>query len=198
MLSAIILAAGESIRMGVPKALVQFDGKSFLETVISNYEDAGIENIFVILGCEATEIIENINLSSVQVVINEQYTLGQFSSFQAGVRKVGENSAGTFLSLVDQPQIGFKVIKEVKAAFETDPDNLIIPTFRGKRGHPPIFPELLFPGILSASPASTASSVIHNHVEKVCEIEVDDESILWNINTKDELAVVQKQYLFNN
>ncbi|MFQ5750713.1 MAG: NTP transferase domain-containing protein [bacterium] len=194
MLAVIILAAGESTRMGKPKALVKFREQSFLETVISNFHKAGVEQILVVLGFAANQIFATMKMHPMQVVINKKYPLGQFSSFQTGVQKLGSNIDGTFLSLVDQPQIGVHVINKMVKAFQNNSDKIILPVYRGKRGHPAIFPKTFFPKILSSPATNSAADLIHKHPKQIYEMEVDDECILWNINTKQDLEAVRKKF----
>lgn len=187
MLAAIILAAGKSTRMGEPKALVRFRKKSFLETIVENFKNAGIENVLTVLGHAATDISKELNLSSKNFVVNSNYQLGQFSSFQTGVRNLPSEAVGTFLVLVDQPQIDTKLIKEIQAAFLGHSEQIVIPTCKGKRGHPPIFPRAFFPEILGMASSQTAADFIHRHADDIFEVEVGNERILWNINTKQDL-----------
>ncbi|MFQ5823932.1 MAG: NTP transferase domain-containing protein [bacterium] len=193
MISAIILAAGASTRMGKPKALVKFKEKTFLETVIDNFQKAGIEKIIVVLGHAVEEIATKLKLPSDLYVLNEKYTLGQFSSFQTGVKYLEPDIAGTFLALVDQPQIGETVLTKLLNAFVGNSNKIIIPTYQGKRGHPPIFPKTLFHEILSSSSSQTAADLIRKNQDKVLEVKVKHECILWNINNKQDLHEVRKR-----
>ncbi len=194
MIAVIILAAGASTRMGMPKALVKFKAKTFLETVVENFQKAGIEKLVVVLGHAAEQIATELNLPADMYVLNKTYRLGQFSSFQAGVKALGPNIEGTFLALVDQPQIGTNVIKKIRNVFVENPEKIIIPTHQGKRGHPPIFPKTLFQDILLAPTSQTAANIIHKNEDRVLEVEMDDETILWNINTRQDLLEVQKRF----
>lgn len=196
MISVIILAAGESTRMGEPKALVKFGEKSFLETVIDNFQKAGIEKILAVLGFAAEEIAKQLKLRHDLYVINENYQLGQFSSFQTGVKQLGPAISGTFLALVDQPQIGAPVIKKLLNAFHKNfsSNKIMVPTYQGKRGHPPIFPKTLFSEILFAPPSQTAADIIRKDHGRVLEVETEDECILWNINNKHDLDEVRERF----
>lgn len=187
MLAAIILAAGKSTRMGEPKALVHFRQKSFLATVIDHFRHAGVVTIIPVLGHAAEEISRELNLSSESYVINQHYELGQFSSFQTGVRNLPPEVTGAFLALVDQPQIDSKIIRTIKESFLAHPDKIVIPTYQGKRGHPPVIPKALFEEILTTPVSQSAANVIHRHTDEIFELEVGEEKILWNINTKEDL-----------
>ncbi|MFQ5602768.1 MAG: NTP transferase domain-containing protein [bacterium] len=191
--SAIILAAGESKRMGHPKALMRFGKQTFLQTVISNVQQAGVESILVVLGHAKESIIPSLRNWPVEIVINENYRTGQFSSFQTALKKLKPDCAGTLLVLVDQPQIGSEVIRKVLSAFQRLPEKIIIPSYQNRRGHPPLIPQSLFQEIVQAPPDWNASALIADHAEIVHEVEVHDESILWNINTLEDLKIVNAQ-----
>ena len=187
MISAIILAAGESTRMREPKPLVRFGKLTFLETIIQNFKNAGIENISIVLGHKAEQIAKELKLSPDNFTINKNYSFGQFSSVQAGVKNLKSNCTGVFLTLVDQPQISSDIIAEIRIFFEENSDKIVIPTFQGKRGHPPVLPKWFFHEILTANPTQKTSEIIRNHPHKVCGLEINNESILWNMNTKQDL-----------
>ena len=188
MISVIILAAGKSTRMREPKPLVRFGKLTFLETILQNFKNAGIEDISIVLGHKADQIAKELNLSPNDFTINKDYQFGQFSSVQTGVKNLQPNCTGVFLTLVDQPQIGSNILAKLRKNFEENPDKIVIPTFKGKRGHPPVLPKWLFPEILTAnSSTQKTSAIIHSHPDKIYELEINDESILWNINTKEDL-----------
>lgn len=193
-IAAIILAAGRSVRMGKPKPMVQFGGKTFFETVYSNIKNAGIENIVTVLGFAADEVAQKLELQPACYIVNKNYFLGQFSSFQAGLRKLHPNHDGVIMALVDQPQIHTIIIKHILEVFAKNPNKIIVPTCDGKRGHPPIFPKDLFSDILSAPPSQTAADIIHQHPTKTIEVEVYDDCVLGNINTKEDLQKALKKY----
>ncbi|MCH8956256.1 nucleotidyltransferase family protein [candidate division KSB1 bacterium] len=190
MFSAIILAAGKSTRMGELKPLVQFGKQTFLETILQNFRNAGIEDVLIVLGYKAEQIAKELNLRPDDFTINKNYSLGQFSSVQAGVKNLKSNCTGVFLALVDQPQIGSDIIAKIRKNFEDNPDKIVIPTLKGKRGHPPVLPKWLFHEILTANPTLKTSAIIRNYAHKVSEVEIDDDSILWNMNTKQDLEKI--------
>lgn len=190
MISAIILAAGESTRMREPKPLVRFGKQTFLETILQNFKNAGIEDILIVLGHKADQITKKLNLSPDDFTVNKNYQFGQFSSVQTGVKNLQPNCTGVFLALVDQPQIGSDIIAKIRKNFEDNPDKIVIPTLKGKRGHPPVLPKWLFHEILTANATLKTSAIIRNYAHKVSEVEIDDDSILWNMNTKQDLEKI--------
>lgn len=194
MIAAIILAAGESRRMGRLKPLIKFGPQTFLETVIAHFQALKLEKILVVLGHHADDVIDTLRLSEDLYVVNENYNLGQFTSFQKGVCNLAPEITGTFLALVDQPHIGPPILTEILQAFWQHPDKIILPTHNGARGHPPVFPAILFPEIVQASPSGTAASIIHTHASRIFELPIEDERILYNINTRHDLDVVSTRF----
>jgi len=194
-IAAIILAAGESVRMGEPKALARYGAETFLHTIVRNLKTAAVHEIVIVLGHDAQTVAAVLHLLPEQYVINTSYRSGQFSSFQTGVRQVAEGTQGVFLCLVDQPQIPATVLQQVKTTFLSRPGSIVIPTFRGKRGHPPIFPRRLFSEIIGAPTGITAKTLMEKHADTIVEVEVDDEAILWNLNTKADLARARRHFL---
>jgi molybdenum cofactor cytidylyltransferase len=182
--------------MGEPKALVRFGRHFFLETIVANFRTAGIENPVVVLGHDAAHIQEKLGHLASRFVINKDYPCGQFSSVQTGVAALPADVEGVFLALVDQPQIGSQIIAMLKEAFLATSQKIVIPTCNGRRGHPPILPRALFEEIASAPPTENAAAIIRRHRELIREIETGDESILWNINTKQELQNLRARFNF--
>ena len=189
-LSAIILAAGQSKRMGYPKALLQFGEKTFIETIYDNLSECGIKDIIIILGGDANIIKKNIH--NKKIVINKKYPDGQLSSFQAGLKTLATSSEGVILTLIDQPQINVHIMQKIISCFKKYPDNIIIPTCNGERGHPTIFPKSIFFEIMNTPTSLSTSFIIKNNAALVKEVELNDERILKNFNTKQDLQNIDK------
>ena len=121
MIAGLILAAGESRRMGRDKALLTYRGRTFLETIIDNLGAAGIEKITVVLGHHAEAIQRAVNLAAVRVVVNHDYQRGQTSSLQLGLAAAAADSPeAVILCLVDHPAISAEVIVKLRERFESD------------------------------------------------------------------------------
>ena len=120
MIAGLILAAGESRRMGRDKALLTYHGRSFLENIIHNLAAAGIEKITVVLGHHAEAIRRVVNLAAVQVVVNEDYQRGQTSSLQLGLAAAAVDlPEAVILCLVDHPAISTEVILQLTEEFQS-------------------------------------------------------------------------------
>jgi molybdenum cofactor cytidylyltransferase len=183
MIAALILAAGESSRMGRDKALLAYRGSTFVESIIEILRGAGIERVAVVLGHHATEIQCAVRFSGVEIVVNQDYRLGQTSSLQTGLRVLDlPEIEAVLLCLVDHPAISAEVVKNLMGAFERSRAPVVIPTYQGRRGHPVLMARLLFAELLSLDPQQGANTVVRSYRDRTCFLEVDDQGVLVDID----------------
>jgi molybdenum cofactor cytidylyltransferase len=183
MMTALILAAGESRRMGRDKALLTYHGRTFLETIIAHLRAAGIEKITAVLGHHAEIIQRTVNLEAVRVVINPEYARGQTSSLQCGLAAVAEDAPeAVILCLVDHPAISTEVMRKLKERFESTRATVLIPTCEGRRGHPVVIRRTLFPQLLTLNPEEPANTLIRQYRDATEFVEVADPGILLDVD----------------
>jgi molybdenum cofactor cytidylyltransferase len=183
MIAGLILAAGESRRMGRDKALLTYHGRTFLETIIQNLRKSEIEQIAVVLGHHADQIRSAVNLSGVRVVVNPHYEDGQTSSLQIGLATLAAASPeAILLCLVDHPAISAEIILEIKERFESTRPPVIIPTFQGQRGHPVLISQAIVPELLALRPQEGADTTIRKYRAVTQFVEVAEDSILLDVD----------------
>ena len=183
MIAGLILAAGESSRMGRDKALLEYRGRTFLETVLAKLFEAGIERRLVVLGHHAEEVQRAVDLSAVEVVVNRDYARGQTSSLQAGLRALdGPNLEAVVLALVDHPAVSAETIGALMRAFKQSRAPVVIPMFNGQRGHPAVISRGLFAEILSLGPGEGANTVIRKYRDTTQFVEVEDAGIMLDVD----------------
>ena len=183
MIAGLILAAGESRRMGRDKALLTYHGRTFLETTIDNLGAAGIEKVTVILGHHAEAIQRAVNLAAVRVVVNHDYPRGQTSSLQLGlVAAAADSPDAVILCLVDHPAISTEVIVKLREHFESTRPPVLIPTYKGQRGHPVVINQTLFPELLALQPVEPANTVIRKYRDATQFLEVADPGVLLDVD----------------
>lgn len=195
MLAAVILAAGESRRMGRPKALLPFPateatpGKvTFLEHLISVSRHPKIGALRVVLGAHAEQIQEKLRLDADCVVINRDWRKGQLSSIQSAIRSLpasGTNAIMVFL--VDHPLISSRLVNHLVNAFYGLRSAIVLPTYKGKRGHPVIFPASLYNELLAAPLDTGARAVVWAHAHEVLEVPTEEEGVVLNLNDPETL-----------
>lgn len=182
---SVILAAGESKRMGVPKALLQIQGKSFLEHLVAILRNAGLHEISVVLGHDSDKIIAQLQDLKVDFVINENYQKGQLSSIQAAIKSVTKDCDAMMICPIDRPLISPELIRKMIEAYLKTKPPIVIPIFDAKRGHPIIFSSSLFPEVLRAPYDIGARAVVWAHHNEVVEVPTNEEGILINIDTPE-------------
>jgi molybdenum cofactor cytidylyltransferase len=187
MIAAVILSAGESSRMGRPKALLPIGRQTFIEKIVSALRQAGLENIIVILGHDAEAMRQKIAHLPVTILVNSEYRKGQLSSLRAAIRHLLANDgcSGLLVHLVDHPYIDAALVNLLIERFEDSGKLIAVPRFHGKRGHPVIFARSLFNELLNAPEDQGAKAVVNAHRKETLEIETDDEGITIDIDTPD-------------
>jgi len=182
VLAAVILAAGESSRMGSPKALLAYQGQPFLEHLleIARHPKVGAQR--VVLGAHAEEIRSQLQLDPTTVVINPDWSQGQLSSIHAALRSLPAGTDGMLLCLVDHPLVTAALVNELIEKFYASGKPIVVPTYNGKRGHPAIFSSRLYPELLAAPLDTGARTVVWKHAEEVLEVPTIEEGVVLNLN----------------
>lgn len=187
MIAALVLAAGESRRMGRPKAFLPVRGTTFIERIVRTLEQTKVDGIVVVLGHEASRMAKRIEHLEVETVVNENYRLGQLSSLQAGIRALeGRDIDGILVHLVDHPFIDQALVNHMIDEFYRSHKLIVVPRYRNRRGHPVIFSKQLFAEFLSAPAEQGAKAVVHAHREDSLEIETGQPGVLIDIDTPEE------------
>ena len=166
--AGVILAAGESRRMGRDKALLPFGPENFLDHLIAVLQGEA-SPLLVVLGHHAEQIESRIaRAGGVEIVRNPDYALGQLSSLQAGLRALANQPvAGALVCLVDHPAITKEVVRTLLDRFGSRGARILIPTSNGRRGHPVLFAASLFQELLDAPLEEGARSVVRRHAEEI-------------------------------
>ena len=187
MICAVILSAGESSRMGRPKALLRIDGQTFIERIVGALKQTSIARVIVILGHDAEEMKQRVGHLPIEILVNPDYKLGQLSSLQVAVRHLEKTADcdGMLVHLVDHPYIDSGLVGTMIERFYQSGKLLVVPRHDGKRGHPVIFSRKLFGELLAAPMDQGAKAVVNAHREDTLEIDTKDEGITVDIDTPE-------------
>lgn len=181
--AGIILAAGESSRMGTDKALLDYGGSTFLERLIRLFLPR-VSPVVVVLGHNAEKIHATLApRPGLAIAINPRYRTGQLSSLQTGLRALPDEAPGALVTLVDHPAVAAATIDAMLERFASAPPPLLIPRFQGRRGHPVLFARALLDEILALPPEASAKQVVHLHLEEALYLEVTDPGVLRDVDT---------------
>ena len=186
MLSAILLAAGESKRMGKPKQLMPLGKHTLLEQAIDNLLDSSVDETIVVVGHKAEEITKTIAGRPVKIVINPDYREGMSTSIIAGLILADPCSQAVMLALGDQPLVASRTINQLIDAFNSHNKGIAVPTYQGRRGHPIIFDIKYKAELFKLKGDIGGREIIRNHPNDVLKVAVDSESVVSDIDTQDD------------
>jgi len=185
---AILLAAGESRRMGQLKALLPWQGTSLLKHQVASLRAGGVDRVVVVLGHRSDELkAELAGIEGVAWQLNPDYLQGKTTSIKAGLRALETEQLDAILILnVDQPRSADVIRSLLKEHLSQD--NLItIPTHNGKGGHPIILSPSLMDELREIDEETFGiKAVVQRHLESTRRMELENPEVLWDLNTPEE------------
>jgi len=187
MIAAVVLSAGESSRMGRPKALLPIEGETFIGRIVASLKQTQVGKIVVVLGHNSDLLAAAIRPLAVEILINPNYKLGQLSSLQVAVRNLlpDADCDGMLVHLVDHPYIDASLVDRMIQQFYESKKDIIVPRCHGKRGHPVLFSRALFDELLDASIDQGAKAVVNANGNGTLEIDTDEKGITVDIDTPE-------------
>ena len=185
-IAGILLAAGNSIRMGRPKALLTFNGVSFIDTILNNLQSSGYQPIISILGEAGDTICECTSVNNYECWYNSNPQEGMLSSLKIAIEHLPQECEGFVLALVDHPAVHRLTYQKLFESAAAAPDRIIIPQFYGKKGHPVYFGRRYFQQLLDTPNEQGARIVVHRNHRDIYFMPVEDAAILQDIDTPEE------------
>jgi molybdenum cofactor cytidylyltransferase len=203
-LCAVILAAGESSRMGRDKALLPWPppspntptGETFLSTAIRLFTPH-VDLVLVVAGKNAEQIAPIVYANGASLIVNPEPERGQFSSLQTGLQEVlsrGRDAA--MITLVDRPPVRLETIQTLQEAFQRAVRSYkwaVVPEYEGKHGHPILVARELIEAFLKAPDTSNARSIEHANQAQIEYLPIDDPWIATNVDTPEQYAALSSK-----
>jgi molybdenum cofactor cytidylyltransferase len=183
MISAILLAAGQSKRMGELKQLMPFGQSTIVEQAVDNLLGSAVGEVIVVVGYRAEDVIKAIAAKPIKLAINPDYEQGMSTSIIAGLKLVHGRVQGVMLALGDQPLVNSQTIDILIEEFYSHDKGIAVPTYQGRRGHPIIFATKYRKQLLKLSGDVGGRQIISDHPDDVLEVAVDSESIVADFDT---------------
>ncbi|MCX6575924.1 MAG: nucleotidyltransferase family protein [Candidatus Aminicenantes bacterium] len=182
MIWAIVLAAGESRRMGQPKLLLPFGRSTIIETVVQSLMESSLDGILVVLGHRGQGILDKLKNYAVETTVNPHYQRGMLSSVQWGFRKLPRDAGAALVILGDQPGVSAQTIDLIIGAFKSRDKGIVLPTYKDSGGHPLLVDIKYRREIRSLDPAVGLRSLLSRHPDDILRVEVRDTSVLQDID----------------
>jgi molybdenum cofactor cytidylyltransferase len=191
--AAIVLAAGQSRRMGGPnKLLAEVGGKPLVRNAVEQVLASQARPVILVTGHQRAEVEKALAGLSVQIVHNPDYAAGLSTSLRAGLAAVPAEADGAMIALADMPQVNAELIDRLIAAFEPTRGALIVlPTIEGKRGNPVLWSRRFFPELMAVEGDVGARHLIGAYAEAIAEVPVTDGTALIDVDTPEELAAAR-------
>lgn len=191
MIAAIILAAGESRRMGSPKALVPLRGLTFAEHLLTATRHPRVGLTRIVLGAGAADIRSRLRAEVAEIVVNQEWEKGPLSSIQAGLRSLeGTEVEGALICPVDHPLVTQHLVSSMIEAFDATNCAIILPTYHGRRGHPVLFRSTLFSELTAAPMDTGARAVVRAHANDIASVPTEEEGVILNLDEPAALTIL--------
>jgi molybdenum cofactor cytidylyltransferase len=189
MLAAVILAAGASRRMGQPKALVPYQGLTFVGHLVAATRHPRVGLTRIVLGAGAEAIQRKLRLEPDCFVVNPDWEEGgQLSSIHTGIRSLPPGKTeGMILCPVDHPLVSIHLIAQLIERFDSTKKAIVLPCHNARRGHPVIFRSTLYDDLLNAPPEVGARQVVWDHTDDLSEVATEEEGVILNLNDPDTM-----------
>lgn len=186
MIVALILAAGQSKRMGQPKTALPWGETTVLGQVIATFKAAGIEDVLVVTG-GAREQVKALIGNSAQTLFNPEFLKGEMlSSVQMGLAELGPGTEAALIALGDQPQVRERSVRLVLKAFHESGASIVVPSFQMRRGHPWLVTRQYWDEILRMRSPESLRDFLNRHTDEIHYVAVNNDSILQDLDTPED------------
>ena len=184
--SAIILAGGYSMRMKQFKPLLPLGDSTIIEKTINLFRNSGVNDITVVIGFRANDLKIVLDSIGVKWVYNQDYQQGMYSSVVAGVNSLPAYMKGFFLLPADMPLVKKETIEKMLRVYNSTEYDIIYPTYKGRRGHPPLISASLFPAIKDWDGCGGLRALLSQYQNGATQVDVTDQDILTDMDTPED------------
>jgi molybdenum cofactor cytidylyltransferase len=195
IVAPVILAAGDSSRMGYPKALLPIGSQTFLSRILETLGVACPGAATVVVGRHAEEIRSRTVTPHVRFLVNTRPELGQISSIQLALRSLDPGCQGCLFWPVDQPVVSASLVSALIKLFRDSEAWVVLPACGGKRGHPAIFRRAIFHDLLDLPAGESPKALLLRHSAQTVLLPTTETAILEDIDTPEEYLRLTGQIL---
>lgn len=186
MICALVLAAGQSRRMGTQKLLLPLNGQPVIVRVVDELLRGPVDQVFVVVGEQGRQIREAIAARPVRVVTNADAEGEMLSSVRCGLTAMPDKCAGVLVALGDQPSITAQVVEDLVEAFRAGGRGIVVPTYQAQRGHPLLIAMHYRDEILTRYDHVGLHGLLQAHAEDVLGVEVAASGVLEDMDVPED------------
>ena len=187
MITALILAAGESKRMGQPKMLLPWANTTVISHVITVFRNSGVEDVLVVTGGAKEEVEDAISRHNVRAVYNKHFTNGEMlSSIQCGIRALTRQTQAVLMVLGDQPQVQERCVRLVCSKYNDSKADIVVPSYNMRRGHPWLITRPLWDELLNFENPYTPRDFLNAHSDNIQYVNINSSDILADLDTPED------------
>lgn len=186
---ALVMAAGLSTRMGQPKLLMDWGGKTVLQTVLSTLYLSGITKIHTVIGANR-ELIQQSILKlpfPVEMIFNPDFANGEMTdSIRVGIKSIPKGALAALIVLGDQPHMRVETVRGVLETYGNTGAKIIVPSYNYRRGHPWLVDRTLWLELENLNPTYNLRDFLRQHQDEIHYLEVDTQSVLQDLDTPQD------------
>ena len=185
MVSAILLAAGQSKRMnGENKLTKEIQGIPLIKHSVKNILSSSVEELIVVLGHQKETIEKLINKNEkIKFVFNKDFESGIASSIKTGLNILSEKTEAFFICLGDMPMVNLNIYNQLIKSINKK--EIIVPTYKGQQGNPVLFAKSMREKIINISGDVGAKKILELNKDKILNLEINDQCVTKDFNTQD-------------
>ncbi|HXC94157.1 MAG TPA: molybdenum cofactor cytidylyltransferase [Edaphobacter sp.] len=186
-IAAVVLAAGNSYRMGKAKQLLPLGNSTVLERTLKNLQDSTVDEFILVLGASAEAIQKQLTVSrNLKTVLNPDLGGGMSSSLRKGLSAINPDIAAALIVLADQPFVQPVTFNQIIEAYRRSEARIVIPIHNGSRGNPVLLDRSIFPEVMALKGDTGVRAIFEQHTEEIAKVEVADPGILLDIDNKED------------
>lgn len=187
MIAAVVLAAGQSKRMGSPKMILPWGDTTVIGRVIAVLQEAGVAEICVVTGGAHEQVETALEGVGVRMVFNPRFEQDEMAfSLQVGLANLSVRARAALVVLGDQPQIQPQVVCTIMQEYEAQQASLVVPSYQMRRGHPWLIDRALWPEVMALQSPRTLRDVLTALPERILYVPVDTDSVLRDLDTPED------------
>ncbi len=188
MISGIVLAAGESRRMGRQKLLLPYGASTVIEHIVDQALASSLTEVVVVTGHDREEVTKALDGRNVTLTHNATYQEGMLSSVRCGLHAARRDCAGVMILLGDQPAICTSLLDELVRSFEDEGEGIVVPVHEGRRGHPLVFSARYREEVLTRFDDVGLRGLLDAHPDALRCVELNRPEVLSDMDTPEDYA----------